>query len=81
LRLGVGVFSSEDGDMPTADFTIVGVSIAVDSIDAAQAYDVEVLRSRSPASWTWVFVSFVLAQASLRSSQTWWSRLRCRSRE
>jgi hypothetical protein len=43
LRLGVGVFSSEDGDLPTADYTIRGISISVDAIDAAQTYDVEVL--------------------------------------
>jgi hypothetical protein len=57
----VGVFSSEDGDMPTADFTIVGVSIAVDSIDAAQAYDVEVLSDPSGGGGTGPTVEATLA--------------------
>jgi hypothetical protein len=52
LRLGVGVFSSQDGALPTADFTIRGVSIAVDQVDGVQAYTVEVLSDPSGAGGT-----------------------------
>ena len=57
----MGVFSSEDGDLPTADFTIRGISISVDAVDGAQSYDVEVLSDPSGAGGTGPTVEATLA--------------------
>jgi hypothetical protein len=43
LRLGVGVFSSESGDLLTADGTLIGISVTVNAADVTRDYDVEVL--------------------------------------
>ena len=52
LRLGVGVFSSENGDLITADFTIIGVSFATDALDAGHAFDVNVMTDPSGSGGT-----------------------------
>jgi hypothetical protein len=61
LRLGVGVFSSEDGALPTADFTIRGISIAVDQVDGVQDYTIRVLSDPSGAGGTGPTVEATLA--------------------
>ena len=68
LRLGVGVFSSEDGDLLTADCTIIGVSISVDAVDAAHTYDVNVMSDPSGAGGTGptVEATLPLAVSTLR---------------
>ena len=69
LRLGVGVFSSEDGDLITADGQIRGISIAVNAVDGVQAYTVEVLSDPSGAGGTGptVEASLVLPINTLRA--------------
>lgn len=52
FRLAAGVFASEAGDLSTADATIRGVSVNVDSVDVSRAYDVEVLTDPSGAGGT-----------------------------
>lgn len=68
LRLGVGVFSSEDGDLLTADGQIRGIAISVDGADP-QTYDVEVLSDPSGAGGTGptVVATLGLPAATLRA--------------
>jgi hypothetical protein len=68
LRLGVGVFSSENGDLMTADGQIRGIAIAVDQIDGVQAYTAEVLSDPSGAGGTGptVEASLILPVSTLR---------------
>ena len=52
LRLGVGVFSSQDGDLMTADGQVRGIAVAVDLIDPIQPFAVQVLSDPSGAGGT-----------------------------
>jgi hypothetical protein len=61
LRLGVGVFSSEDGDLMTADGRVRGIAVAVNAIDAAQDYTIQVLSDPSGAGGTGPTVEASLA--------------------
>jgi hypothetical protein len=64
----VGVFSSENGDLLTADAQIRGIAIAVDQVDGVQAYTAEVLSDPSGAGGTGptVEASLVLPINTLR---------------
>jgi hypothetical protein len=64
LRLGVGVFSSEDGDLLVADGRIRGISVAVNVVDASRSYQVEVLSDPSGAGGTGPTVEATLALPS-----------------
>lgn len=52
LQLGPNVYSSEAGDLPTADFTIIGASIAVNVVDTVRAYNLEILTDPSGSGGT-----------------------------
>ena len=64
LRLGVGVFSSEDGDLLTADGQIRGISVAVDAQDSVRGYDVEILSDPSGVGGTGPTVEATLSLAT-----------------
>jgi hypothetical protein len=68
LRLGVGVFSSENGELITADGQIRGIAISVDQIDGVQAYTAQVLSDPSGGGGTGptVEASLVLPISTLR---------------
>jgi len=59
LRLGVGVLSSQDGDLMTADGQIRGIAVAVNAIDP-QTYNVEVLSDPSGSGGTGPVVAATL---------------------
>jgi hypothetical protein len=57
----VGVFSSEDGDLLTADGSIRGISISVDAMDASRTYDVNVLSDPAGVGGTGPTIEGALA--------------------
>jgi len=61
LRLGVGVFSSENGDLMTADGQIRGITVTVNALDGSRSYDVEVLSDPSGVGGTGPTVEATLA--------------------
>jgi hypothetical protein len=67
--LGVGVFSSEDGTLMTADGRIRGIAVAVDAIDPGQAYNIEILSDPSGAGGTGptVLATLALPVSTLRA--------------
>jgi hypothetical protein len=69
LSMGPGVLASQTGGLLTANGTLVGVSVAVDVIDAARSYDVEVLTDPSGAGGTGptVVATLPLAAGVLRN--------------
>jgi hypothetical protein len=69
LRLGQAVFSSETGDLITADGQIRGVSVTVDQVDASRDYEVRVLTDPSGAGGTGptVVATLALPTSTLRA--------------
>jgi hypothetical protein len=58
------VFSSEDGDLLTADGSIRGISVALDGVDLASTYDINVLSDPSGTGGTGPTVEATLALAA-----------------